>query len=675
MHALEHIDEPAAAASTSRARGSHPSRSARVLALALLVVAVVVSAQTRIRLALRDANFSGRDAREASDPRRVLWSDPALLYYFTERIVEHGGTAPDELRHDPSFEWPNECDAFAFETIGQEYVAAWWHRLLGDGDPLHVSCVKSMAWCASLAAVGIFLLASELTASVLAGGFAALLFALLPSNFRTIGFVLIREDFALPWFLLHLGLLARAARLRTTTSFALCGVALLAALATWHAMGFVVALEAAVVLAWFLRSGENALAAPRAWLVPAIVAAGSFLVPALRVKIAVLSLPMQVAIGLLVAAAAARRERAANPSQASSGVASLRARAIGLLGVGAAAGAAALASRLFGGGIGDYSHVLRLMVAKVVHVGQLPADPRELDFEARLLWQGPFATGDPLHLLQGLNVAVPAIVWLVARELPTWWRGRARGGAGRAWLAAFAVIALVVAWLVERTEVVIGAVAPVVLVVALAAIRNGVTRVTTGAAAFVLAAAGFALFASNHYVAWYEHRLQRRDGSIARLPDPRLFELPKLLDFVEQSLPKGVAVAADMVTSTAILAATRHPVVLQPKYETQESRRRIHDFLDAFYFHTPAEFAAAIRAYQCSYFVLDVGTLGPGSRYLAGLREKSGADPGERPARGSAADYFLGNGDPAHVPGFKLLYRSPPQLQSDEYRVFELVGG
>jgi hypothetical protein len=626
----------------------------------VLLVAIVGSAQVRERVALGDPHF------DAQEPRRMLWSDPALLYYFTERIVENGGTAPADLRADERVQWPDRIDDFALETIGQEYVAAWWHRLLGGGEPLHLSCLRSMAWAASLAAVGVFGLALELTGSALLGGVAALLFALLSANYRTIGFILIREDFALPWFALHLWLLARAARVRTAASFALCGLAALAALSTWHAMGFVVAIEAAVALLWFLRTGENALAGRYAWLLPAVVAAGSFVVPALRTKVAALSLPMQIAIGLLAAAAFVRARRSQRTAQATGAQprAGLGARIVAVVGVAAAALAARGISQWRGGGIGDYSHVLALMVAKLVHFGRLPDDPNALEFEARLLWQGPFETGSVSALLQGLTVAVPALLWLIGREAWTWLSGR--GDARRAWLAAFSAAALLVAWLVERTQVVIGLVAPVALVVVCAAIGSARVRAAALLAALLGAAIGMGLFVTHARLRVYGVERQFRDGRVSWEAHPHEHELPPLLSWIERSLPADAAITADFVTSTAILAHTRRPILLQPKYESKVVRDRIHEFLDAWYRGAPSQLAQWMRDHRSRYLVVHAGYLGPGSLYLDGFPDRSPT----RYEPESCAARFLG--DPERVPGFHLLYRSPPALRTDLFRVYEL---
>lgn len=651
-HHAEHIAtrRPATGApnaAPAAARRIASPLAARLGGWLLLVVAIVGSAQLRLHLAHRDPGY------DAVEPRRVLWSDPALLYYFTERIAANGGNAPAELRADPNFQWPDRIDALAFETVGQEYVCAWWHRLAGGDQPLHESCLEAMSGSASLTAVGVFLLAGTLTGSTLLGGVAALLFALLPASYRTVGITLLREDFALPWFALHLGLLAIAARRRTVAAYAACGLALLLALSTWHAMGFVVAMEGAVLLMWYLRSGRNPLAAPRAWLVPAIAAGGSLLVPVLRAKLAIVSLPMQFAAGLLVAAWIDSR----------AGARRWPGRVAAVAGFAATAALAALLSHALGGGSGDYSHVGRLLLAKVRFLGELPADPRQLDFEARLLWQGPFDTASPTALWLGLGVGGLALLCVIAWQLPAWWRGR--GDDARALLGAFSALTLLAAWLVARTEVVAAVAAPVALVLLVAALPRGWPRPVAAVLALACVAPSLAWFVEHHYVDWYSVPRRLPDGSYQLVRHPRQAGLPRLLAWVDHQLPKGAPICADMVTSTALLAHTGHPIVIQPKYESQESRARIEQLLTALYHGGPADVAALLDRWQCPWFAVDVKTLGIGSLYLAGLKD----DGSEAAAPESAARQFL---DPAAppIPGFELVWRSSLDPRQELYRVY-----
>ena len=158
-------------------------------------------------------------------------------------------------------------------------------------------------------------------------------------------------------------------------------------------------------------------------------------------------------------------------------------------------------------------------------------------------------------------------------------------------------------------------------------------------------------------------QLRQRDGTTRWVAHPRQTQLPRLLAWVDAHLPAGMPIAADMVTSTALLAHTRHPIVLQPKYESRESRARIEQFLNAFFHGPPADVAALLDGWRCPCFAVDVKSLGIGSLYLAGLRE----DAAPRPD--SAAARFLDPQAPA-IPGFELLWRSSLDPRQELYRVY-----
>ncbi|UCF34240.1 MAG: hypothetical protein JSV78_02840, partial [Phycisphaerales bacterium] len=116
------------------------------------------------------------------------------------------------------------------------------------------------------------------------------------------------------------------------------------------------------------------------------------------------------------------------------------------------------------------------------------------------------------------------------------------------------------------------------------------------------------------------------------------------------------------------LAHTRHPMVLQPKYETSRSRRRIEEYFVTFVGGTPKQFRELLKGYGCRYVLIDRELMWAGARYIAGVpREQL------RPAAGTAAAAFCTRETDvlASVPGFRLIYRSPPELGSDLYRLYE----
>jgi hypothetical protein len=625
-----------------------------LVALALLAL-VAGGAWVRMAVALRDPGF------DRAQPVGMLKSDPALLYYFTARVVEADGLLPDDLRHDPRVEHPRGADLAAEFTLGQELLVGWTFPRLAFGAPLHVHAQRVMALAASFFVVGVFLIARAASGRAALGLLAALLAALLPACYRTIGFVLVREDLSLPLFALGAGCAAAAARAagRRGALWALgAGLALAAAAATWHAMAFVLALFALALGLAYVWSGANPLAGARGRvaLVPLVVAA--VVVPALRASGFLLSPALIAAAVLLACAALDRRAAAAGAGPAQR----LRARralacaalllAFGGLGYGAA--------RLGWTGQAAMGHVYEVLWAKVRFLGQRPLDPHAVSFDARLLWQGPFETLDLAWGLRLLGIALPLGALGLARlarrgpdvvELP---------------LLLFALLALPASWLVARLVVLPGLALPALAGVPAtrAAGRAGPARAGTLVlvAACALQLALFARFAARYEISWYK-------------PAGAAPELRALVEAVRARVPENEAICADFVNSPALLAHTRRPIVLQPKYETDASRRDAEAFLTTFFHGTPGALATLMRErFRCRYLVVDRYTLGVLSRWTAGLA----SDP---PAPGTAAAVLLSQ-DAARlggVPGFELLYRSPPTiLQSngapyDLYRLYRLT--
>ena len=596
--------------------------------LALLAI-VAFGSCVRIETALDDPNF------DRADPKGMLRTDPALLYYFADRIVESGGAPPPDFRADPRIEHPETSDWPAMETVGQEFVVAWAKLWFAPETPLHVVAVYAMAITAAATAVGVFGLALELCGGVAWALLAALLWSLQTANYRTIGWILIREDFALPWLALHLWLAARAVRVRTPAAIALSALALVAAVSTWHAATFVVAVEAACVLAWYLRSGENPLAARRAWILPAVLLAASLLVPVLRAKVFALSLPMQ-ALGALSVAALVERRRKLPP---------LARAAVALGALALLASLAAAISRA--AGLADYSHVFAFMKDKLVHLGAKPVDPGELSYESRLLWQGPFETGTWVDFLD-YPFAAALLLPAAAIGARGWSRGEGDGREREEHQHALA-------WLVQRLIVLPGMLAPVAATVVLARIRPRSLGLGLALAGVLAQAADFQRLVSRYRIAWY-HPIGVR-------------ELELSLDWIERNVPRDQAIAADYVTSGAIVAGTRRPVLYQPKYETPRTRRRIEEFDRAFFLGTPDELRALLARMETRWLYVDRGTLDYVSRYAAGIAV------GEPLRPGTPAASFLAT-DPqrlAGVPGFRLAYRSPSSSPWDQVRIYEVA--
>lgn len=594
-------------------------RQARSLTALLLVLLVAFGTWVRVRTTLADPGFA------AAPAEGLLRSDPALLVYFTQRIAESGGLPPD-FTAEPRIEHPQVLDVPALFPIGPEFLVAALWKLLGPGTPLYMACLYASSFAASLLVLGVYVLAYELMGRRTLALAAALFAALLPANYRTLGFLFVGEDWSMPLFVLHLGLAARAVRRPGRMSASLAVLPLVGALASWHAASFFFALEMLAIGVWFWTRGRNPFAHAGAWTALGVLVLAGVAIPVLRHTRFVLSLPLLIAFGLALATF-------------------LRGR---WLQRGALLGAAALTLL----GSGEYSHVFGLVWHKLVNFGALPADPASLPAEVRLMWQGPFATLDPWQGIVLLGLGSLGFAW-AARRLG---RGERDDRVGvLCWLA---LGSLPLAWLIERTLVF-----PALLAPALCAAACVSWRGAWIGGALLAQALLFGLHLSSYVIPWYQ-------------PPIRQQELAALVRALPGLVPQDEAVAADFVNGTAILVQTRRPILYQPKWESKQSRERIERFLELFFHSTPAELSRVLREeYHCRYLLVDRAQLGLGCRYAAGIADGSEPPPGSPAALLCSTDAA----QLAGVRGYKLVYRSPVSLRqsngqpSDFYRLFELV--
>ena len=620
-------------------------RRKRALGWIFAALCCLLGAGLRIRTALRDPGF------DVHDSKGMLRSDPGLLVYLTQRIVEARGAPPDDFRADPRIEYPERTDVPATFTIGQEFAVAWAYLLFGGAMPLHVFCVWAMGFWASVVALGAYGLARELGARVGWAMLAAAWTTATLANYRTVGWILMSEDFSVPWFALHLWLLARAVRVRTPASVLLASLPLGIAVSTWHAMSFFVALEAACVFAAFQIGYRNPFRTRGSWILLAALLALACVVPVLRSTCFALSLPMQLLLALWISTWPMWR----------------RPRLVAWIALVVAGSASYGIAKATGRGLGEYGHVFALLLAKVQHFGVLPADPKELAPEVRILWQGPFSSLDvgTLALLLGVGsvALVPAAIRIAGAA-----RARRAGNTidPELVLCALACVSVVVAGLIGRTVLLPGLLLPVVGSVALARASEARRfRALPWIAWVLITAQGAYAFdeIASSPISWYQ-------------PPARESEIAALVTRIPDVVPDGEAIAADFMTSTAILAQTGHPILFQPKWETRRTRERILEMFDAFYHRSPEELRRLLlEKYRCRYLAVDRSFFGiqHASWFAAGLL------PG-RPERGSCAEILLSRdaGILATIPGYRLIYRSPADLRfrtgepTDFYRVFEL---
>jgi hypothetical protein len=153
-------------------------------------------------------------------------------------------------------------------------------------------------------------------------------------------------------------------------------------------------------------------------------------------------------------------------------------------------------------------------------------------------------------------------------------------------------------------------------------------------------------------------------------PPARNRELAEVVRWIEEHIPSNEAIATDFETGTAVLAHGRHPILVQPKYETARSRRRIEASFEAFAHGDLAGYRAFLIDNDCRYVLVN-REFWNRNLYIAGFQ----ADAHWRPDPRTPLANF--NHPEARVyenlPGFRLVFRSGGAQGPGYMRVFELV--
>jgi hypothetical protein len=337
-----------------------------------------------------------------------------------------------------------------------------------------------------------------------------------------------------------------------------------------------------------------------------------------------------------------------------------RARWVFAGGLALLAGTSWLASRLSGGGLADYSHVVEFLLAKLARLGRMPEDPAELSFGTLLLWQGPFATAPPEVFTYGLTVGIPVLAWGLWAAAPGWLRGRRDDGLPV--LVALTALSFLATWMVVRVQILPGLLVPVLAAVLLARVASRRTALALAAVALVVQAGLVQRFVLAQDVDWY----------VQPAGPGRIAEREQMIAWIDQNVPAGEAVVADFLNSAAIVAFTGRPVVQQPKYETARSRDRIEAFFRALFQGTPRDLHALALSWRSRWLVVDRPWLANNCT-LGGVPMREFFQRGARP--GTAASFLI-HPDPnvyGRVPGFRLRYQTTSTGGFPSFAIYQLM--
>ena len=519
--------------------------------------------------------------------------ESALQFRTAERVA-----AGDPLPvWDPDVQYPEGIPVFQTDTVLPEYVYGRLARLLPSSWPLEgrIRGITLVWFCLGVPLLAVWV--GVWTRSRLAGGVAGLFYAVsLASVIRSTGLELSRENFALPLLLAHLALDAWAAtrlvgwrRWLAPLGSAL-GLGL--ALAIWDLIQFYVILWTLLLL---VRSVTGRLNRPeqalRWWLPAGALILVALVSPYHRAH----GLWAAPAMWLLYGSALAwgwQRWRPATPRG--------RLIAIALLPL-------ALYVAVPHGYGASYGHFMELLAAKLRFLNQKPADPSLLTFHQRIMW-------------------VPALhsaTWALTRIL---------------FPAMLALILLsTVSWRVERRTG-----ARPVDCASVPETRSYFFFLCTSIVAYIFFVrfhVYVALFGAA-WLGWWWAWASARGGKWAHgvrwvillglcleawpaLARPGQWgrvnvyyrELEELTTWFKEHADRE-PVLANFGVSASILAYGDNPIILHPKFENPEIRRRVKAYGQSLFKTDERSFRDWADGYGAQYYVYAIGEFSPVSPAL-----------------------------------------------------------
>lgn len=591
--------------------------------LAALLLALGAGVYLRVRHSIATARYS------ADDGTGYFRAESALQYRYA-RLLAQGEAVPEV---DRGLQHPEGVRTRAELTLLMERATAWtWFALpLKPRGDFHRFVVLWVAVVSSLSIPALYLLGLRLTRSAPAALGAALAYgaswAAVSSVSGSYGF----QAFALPlihWCLaLSAGALDPASTGRVWRT-AGAGLALMAALASWHFTRFFFAslVLAFAWAAWQARSERGELGRLRQTftVLVAFAVLSGVLVGHLRESRFIISPAMALAYGLAFALHYPSRAKWA---------AAATLGAVGLMMINIPDG-------------GAYGHVYGLLIEKLRHGLRKPVDPAELGWHARLLWNGAFDSPDPSALV---FTALPLVLLLAPRLLRK--DPEPAPSAGRL-VDALALLYLGGAALAARL---MPFAASFLCLAALRGLKPGRAAVWVGVVAGLELLKCLAPSSPLNLAM----RASAKLAAPERAPSASWAHERELLRWLAVNA-EGVPVVAGYGLSASLAAYAGTPVVLHPKFETAAIRVKVAAFLSALYSDEESLFSFC-RKNEAGLLVYSVDSIlddtQDGPRYASGSMRLTTASPA-----------YLLHFKPETLKRFELVYQNP------EFRVYS-VGG
>lgn len=309
------------------------------------------------------------------------WTESAFHYRYA-KLASEGKKIPVT---DKIVQYPEDVKTYENFTVCMEPTTAYLYRILKPFLKInfHVFLVYFVTFFSSLSIFAVYLISCEIWRNRWAALIAALFYALTPAGYgRLIVGTYLRESFALPFIFFSLYFFLKSRNQgRWIFVNAAAGVCLFIALSSWHFTQFYYTFFIFALFFIYLFHRETSALSRNLLILTLSAFLAGLIVPALRTKGFLLSLPMVTSYVVLVYYYLGKMFMTCKKPV------SVRKKIMqsGLLLVLALLFISAASSWNSRHAV-EYSHVFSLLKYKILFLGNKPADPGLLPYSARVMW-------------------------------------------------------------------------------------------------------------------------------------------------------------------------------------------------------------------------------------------------------------------------------------------------
>ncbi len=593
----------------------------RRIVIWLLLVTLLTTASLH-----RIGRYKDRPFYQPHSDTGFFYTEEAFQYRYT-RMVADDQTVP---LFDKKAQWPEGLSPFRELTLFQEYLHGTAYRLYSiffQDVPLHVFLIYFVSFFSVLSILALFLAARILGADDGAALFCAALYAFTGAAFGRIQFYEL-ELTAFPLMMLSLTACLYALREDTPTlpAAVLSGCFLAGALIAWHFTRFYLLVFWLALGGAFLLAGGSRRRVLAAGVLLLFTAVVGVLSPVMRNSGLIVSPAMMV--GGLVLAGLFYDDR-----YDLNFISRLVLVSTGIILIGIILGA--------GGESASYGHVWGLLKYKLLHLLVKPADPGELPFAGRIIWNGPFNTPSPGFLIYRYGLLLPLFLAAGYRFVR---QKSERPPVFGDFLVLFLAVLFLAAGIMAQRLIVFGAFFTGLTMVYLfipSRSKNvgknpsgGFSLTFSSRSRPVRALLGACLIFQVYQAVHCDHTLFA--GTIHHLfPDhtpertipPYTAGRNEMLSWIKQNTAEDAVFLAHQGDSPSILTYAGRAVNLHPKLESEDLRRKYKRMLLTLFGRDENALYRMLDAFQTDYYLYPVYNLlqtGPdGERYMAGLTRLS----------------------------------------------------